>query len=61
MLSTGQGVLGNNSYTYCLNDPILMHDTLGSIPNVNVNMADSGKSDHAPKDNQYDIWRKMVV
>ena len=28
-VSTGQGVLGNNMYLYCLNNPISMHDSEG--------------------------------
>ena len=32
-LSTGQGVLGHNSYAYCLNNPVNMSDTSGCLPN----------------------------
>ena len=28
--STGQGILGNNMFAYCLNDPVNMHDSTGS-------------------------------
>ncbi len=31
-LSTGQGVLGHNSYAYCLNNPVNMKDYSGRIP-----------------------------
>ena len=29
LLSTGQGVLGHNTYAYCLNNPVNMKDSLG--------------------------------
>ena len=32
-LSTGQGVLGHNSYAYCLNNPVNMSDDSGCLPN----------------------------
>ena len=32
-LSTGQGVLGHNSYAYCLNNPVNMSDPTGCLPN----------------------------
>ena len=31
-LSTGQGVLGNNRFAYCNNDPILFYDSDGTSP-----------------------------
>ena len=31
LLSTGQGVIGNNSYAYCLNDPVNMVDEWGNV------------------------------
>lgn len=31
-LSTGQGVIGHNSYAYCLNNPVNMFDGEGTIP-----------------------------
>ena len=31
MLSTGQGVIGNNSYAYCLNNPASMNDGDGLL------------------------------
>jgi hypothetical protein len=40
MLSTGQGVLGHNTYAYCLNNPVSMVDTLGYRPDFLVNLAD---------------------
>ena len=30
--STGQGLLGNNMYAYCLNNPISFADSLGAVP-----------------------------
>ena len=30
-LSTGQGVIGNNCFTYCLNNPLVYHDVYGCI------------------------------
>ncbi len=32
LLSTGQGVLGHNSFAYCLNNPINMSDVTGAYP-----------------------------
>ena len=31
LLSTGQGVIGNNSYVYCLNDPTILYDEDGAF------------------------------
>ena len=42
LLSTGQGVLGHNSYAYCLNNPANMSDSCGSRPNFCVSMTDGG-------------------
>ncbi|MBR4743910.1 MAG: hypothetical protein IK082_06955 [Oscillospiraceae bacterium] len=42
--STGQGLLGGNAFTYCLNNPSNNLDSLGRIPmrTYNVLMTDSG-------------------
>jgi RHS repeat-associated protein len=44
MLSTGQGVLGHNTYAYCLNNPVNMQDNSGHAANwaVSVMIADGG-------------------
>lgn len=34
-LSTGQGVLGHNSYVYCLNNPLLLDDQGGAAAHFN--------------------------
>jgi len=39
--STGQGILGNNMFSYCANDPIAYADARGSMRTYNVNSADS--------------------
>ena len=39
-LSTGQGVLGHNSYAYCLNNPVNMVDTDGLKPVFTVEYSD---------------------
>jgi hypothetical protein len=40
MLSTGQGVLGHNTFAYCLGNPGSMVDTLGYRPDFLVNLTD---------------------
>ena len=35
-ISTGQGLLGNNMYTYCLNSPVMYSDDLGNSPTLAV-------------------------
>ena len=42
LLSTGQGVLGHNSYAYCLGNPVGMVDISGSRPDFSVNLSDGG-------------------
>ena len=37
-LSTGQGVIGHNSFAYCLNNPVNMRDNIGSLPKRNLTM-----------------------
>ena len=32
LVSTGQGILGNNMFAYCLNNPVNMGDAAGNIP-----------------------------
>ncbi len=34
LLSTGQGVIGYNAYTYCLNNPVMMTDSNGHSGNI---------------------------
>ena len=36
LLSTGQGVLGHNSFAYCLNNPVNMADDLGMRPIISI-------------------------
>ena len=42
LLSTGQGVIGHNSFAYCNNNPVVMTDDGGCVPTYNVMMADNG-------------------
>ena len=45
LLSTGQGVIGHNSFAYCLNNPVNLNDPDGYFPgmlNISVMMADNG-------------------
>ncbi len=39
MLSTGQGVLGHNSFAYCLNNPVNMSDEPGTWPSWATKLA----------------------
>ena len=32
--STGQGLLGNNMFAYCLNNPVLLYDPSGAVPRI---------------------------
>ena len=32
LVSTGQGILGNNMFAYCLNNPVNMYDASGNLP-----------------------------
>ena len=46
-LSTGQGVLGHNSYAYCLNNPLILEDQGGAAAHFNntVAVCDCGTSE----------------
>lgn len=53
LLSTGQGVIGHNSYAYCLNNPVNGHDSNGEAfrPNdYSQECTDSGRG------NRYKQW-----
>lgn len=39
--STRQGVLGNNMFAYCNNNPVLYSDSAGHLPFINAMMTDS--------------------
>jgi len=44
--STGQGVLGNNMFAYCLNNPVCLLDSLGTQPTEAVDVDGDGKIDY---------------
>ena len=44
LLSTGQGVLGHNSYAYCLNNPVNGSDQSGAVASYNVMLTDTGSN-----------------
>ncbi len=45
LLSTGQGVLGHNSFAYCLNNPVNMSDESGNMCRPNVTWYDTWTDD----------------
>ena len=45
-LSTGQGVLGHNTFAYCLNNPVNMSDLTGCAPSLNDDNNGNGVSDY---------------
>ena len=44
MLSTGQGVLGHNTYAYCLNNPVRYYDNGGTKP-ISIDDDDDASND----------------
>ncbi|MDD3400620.1 MAG: hypothetical protein PHT58_03150 [Eubacteriales bacterium] len=54
LLSTGQGVLGHNSYAFCLNNPVNMSDPSGCV--CVVNDANDGEGGDDPS-----YWRMMAI
>ncbi len=50
-LSTGQGVIGHNSFAYCLNNPVMLSDDCGNIPShsVTIDNPDKKELDPLPK------------
>ena len=42
LLSTGQGVLGHNTYAYCLNNPVNMSDSCGSYAEAIKPLGEAG-------------------
>ena len=34
LVSTGQGILGNNMFAYCLNNPVVLVDTSGTAAHI---------------------------
>ncbi len=42
LLSTGQGVVGHNTFAYCLNNPVNLNDRSGCIPSFSVLETDNG-------------------
>ena len=43
--STGQGLLGNNMFAYCLNNPVMLVDSLGSQPIEAIDTNGDGEPD----------------
>ena len=48
LVSTGQGVLGNNMFAYCGNNPVLFADPAGFIPSKNIYPVCIGESLPSP-------------
>ena len=44
--STGQGILGNNMFAYCLNNPVCLLDSLGAQPTEAVDVDGDGEIDY---------------
>jgi hypothetical protein len=44
--STGQCILGNNMFAYCLNNPVCLSDSLGAAPTEAVDVDGDGKVDY---------------
>ena len=45
LVSTGQGLLGNNMFAYCLNNPVMLVDSLGSQPIEAIDTNGDGEPD----------------
>ena len=43
--STGQGILGNNMFAYCNNNPVTLLDSSGSEPTEAIDTDGDGKPD----------------
>ena len=56
LLSTGQGVLGHNSYAYCLNNPINMSDSSGCASNSDKDENSNGILDYLEE-----RWKNMTI
>ena len=48
LVSTGQGILGNNMYTYCLNNPVRYRDSLGVAAEEATDTDDSDNDEKDP-------------
>ena len=54
LLSTGQGVLGNNCYAYCLNNPVCFQDKSGKDSQLIIPVPEGGFSEE-----NGDIWEAL--
>ena len=46
-VSTGQGILGNNMYAYCNNNPVMLEDSEGNRPVVGASLRNETKEEKA--------------
>ena len=64
LVSTGQGLLGNNMFAYCLNNPVLLYDPYGAVARISKDMSlanDSmwGRRGYIPggvREPVFDLW-----
>lgn len=50
---TGQGVVGNNMYAYCLNSPVCLVDSMGNTPTEAVDVNGDGEIEYYRYDYAY--------
>ena len=61
LVSTGQGLLGNNMFAYCLNNPLTFRDGSGNIPIPTIlTISEDGVQDYSGILGTYYELRKLV-
>ena len=59
LISTGQGLLGNNMFSYCINNPIQYSDPTGCVPIFPVEISGGGRKPQETK-TPNSIWTKTT-
>lgn len=63
-VSTGQGILGNNMFAYCLNNPVMLVDPTGHcsyLGSINSPKLDCGKMSCVESKNYNPDWEEIAV
>jgi RHS repeat-associated protein len=58
--ATGQGILGNNMFAYCGNNPVLLKDSLGTRHEISAGVCGGFSASSAKGYNQNNVLRKTV-